>query len=238
MTAAKSRNVDGLFVAETLGCRLEEVEALDQAGFDYFYNSSKWWDFREPWCLEQHAQFANVPSISFPESHDTERLAAQTGGSEAVQRQRYAFAAAFSAGLQLTIGYDGFRRKLDVVTTSPRDWEVPAFDLTGFVRRVNRLKRHHPLLGSEGVLEALPSGEDVTMLRRWSDETGTHRGLVLINRSADAGTTVRPDPGHLPPAPRLFRPCQDAAPEPGEPMPEAVSLAAAEVALVMPAPGG
>ena len=38
-----------------------------------------------------------APSISFPESHDTPRLAAETGVSEAAQRQRYALAALFSA---------------------------------------------------------------------------------------------------------------------------------------------
>jgi starch synthase (maltosyl-transferring) len=234
VAAVKSRNPDGLFVAETLGCRLEEVEALGEAGFDYFYNSSKWWDFREAWCLEQHAQFGKVPSISFPESHDTERLAAQTGGSESVQRQRYAFAAVFSAGVQLTIGYEfGFRRRLDVVTTSPDDWETPAFDLTGFVGRVNRLKRRHPLLQSEGVLETLPAGEDVTVLRRWSEQTGRHRGLILINRNTTGARVVRLDPALLPPVARLFRPCQDMAPEDGEPVPDTVSLAAAEVALVM-----
>ena len=65
-----------------------------------------------------------APSISFPESHDTARLAAETGGDEAVQRQRYAFAAAFSAGVMMPIGYEfGFRRQVNVVETMPSDWE-------------------------------------------------------------------------------------------------------------------
>jgi starch synthase (maltosyl-transferring) len=53
------------------------VLALREAGFDYFFNSSKWWDFREPWALEQHEEVRRIaPSISFPETHDTARLAA------------------------------------------------------------------------------------------------------------------------------------------------------------------
>lgn len=90
------------------------------------------------------------PVMSFPESHDTQRLAAESGGSEAVQRPRYAFAAAFSEGGQMTVGYEiGFRRQLDVVRTRPGDWEEPAFDLSRFVGRVNGLKRQHPLLRVE-----------------------------------------------------------------------------------------
>ena len=74
---------------------------------------------------------AIAPSIAFPESHDTERLAEENGGDERVSRLRYLFAAAFSSGLMLTMGYEyGFRRKLNVVTTRPEDWETPGFDLS------------------------------------------------------------------------------------------------------------
>jgi starch synthase (maltosyl-transferring) len=93
---------------------VEDVLALKQAGFDYFFNSSKWWDFREPWALEQQERFRGIaPSISFPETHDTTRLMADSGGDEQVQRQRYAFAAAFSAGVMMPIGYEfGFRTQV------------------------------------------------------------------------------------------------------------------------------
>lgn len=235
---AKRRDPDSVFVAETLGCTLAETAALGDAGFDYFYNSSKWWDFCESWCLEQHQQFRAVaPSISFPESHDTERLAAESGGSEAAQRQRYAFAAAFAEGVQMTVGYEfGFRRRLDVVKTRPWDWEEPAFDLRGFVGRVNGLKRRHPLLHSEGVLSPISvEGQDVTALRRWSDEAGTHRGVILINRNRAEAREVDLDPADLPASPRLYRPCLDAASPGGLAAPRAVRLGPGEVALIMEA---
>lgn len=236
-TRARAVAPEVLFVAETLGCRLEEIRALDGAGFDYFYNSSKWWDFQAPWCLQQHAEFRAVaPSISFPESHDTVRLAEETGGSEAVQRQRYAFAALFSEGVQLTVGYEfGFRRRLDVVTTRPADWEEPRFDLTPFIRRVNGLKQRHPLLATEGVLARVEAdAEGVTVLRRWSDEAGTHRGLLLINRSATTRSRVRVDRAGLRATSRLHR-FPDDGKGAGRPVPERVSLAPAEVALIMEA---
>ena len=224
-----------VFVAETLGCRLDEAQALESAGFDYFYNSSKWWDFEAPWCLEQHEQFRRVaPSISFPESHDTERLAAETAGSEPVQRQRYAFGAVFSEGVQLTAGYEfGFRRRLDVVRTRPEDWESPRLDLSPFITRVNVLKRRHPLLRGEGVLVRLDSAApDVTVLRRWSDETGRHRGLVLVNRAPTAVREVEVNPAEAGPDARLFRVWDTVSPGSAPPAPPRVRLAPAEVALV------
>lgn len=238
VSRAKARNPKTIFVAETLGCRLDEMQALESAGFDYFYNSSKWWDLMAPWCLEQHEQFRKVaPSISFPESHDTPRLAGETEGSEAIQRQRYTFAAVFSEGVQITVGYEfGFRRSLDVVKTRPSDWEEGSFDLSPFIRRVNDLKLAHPLLGTEGVLRSMQtSAPDVTAIRRWSDDAGTHRGIILINRDAASEREVRVIPAELPSSPRLYRPCRDEAPPRGLPVPETVRLAPAEVALVMEA---
>jgi starch synthase (maltosyl-transferring) len=232
--AARAVAPDVLFVAETLGCRLEQVQALEDAGFDYFYNSSKWWDFEAPWCLEQHERFRRVaPSIAFPESHDTERLAAETGGSEPVQRQRYAFAALFSAGLQLTIGYEfGFRRRLDVVATRPGDWEPPAFDLSRFVARVNELKRRHPLLHGEGVLRPAHGAAGVTVLRRWDDDAGRQRGLILVNRDGAAPRETVVDVGEAGEGARLFRLWDETPLASAERAPALVRLAPAEVALV------
>lgn len=235
---------DVQFFAETLGAPLEDVVALKDAGFDYFFNSSKWWNFSEPWALEQHEKLRlAAPSVSFPESHDTTRLAADTHGDEAVQRQRYAFAAAFSAGVMMTTGYEfGFRRPVNVVHTQPSDWERRHWDLRPFVARVNRLKLRHALLQGEGVLRA-PSGlhgDTLVLERRISDEAlAGPRAWILVNKVwaeprevslADytAGAPVWSEY-------RLHRVCRDDAPEEGEPVPSTVRLGRAEVAYVLPA---
>jgi len=236
---ARARVPGAVFVAETLGCTLDEASALGGAGFDFFYNSSKWWDLEAPWFVEQHELFREIaPSVSFPESHDTPRLAAESGGSQAVQKQRYALGALLATGVQITVGYEfGFVRPLDVVKTRPADWEEPKFDLQPFIGRVNRLKRSHPLLAGEGLLLALDwNAADVAVLRRWSDAGGAHRGVILANRSTDVPAEVGVDRGELPPAPRLYRPCLDAAPEDGADVPDRIALAPAEVALIASAP--
>ncbi len=173
------------FFAETLGCRLEEFEQLASAGFDFFYNSSKWWDFQEDWCLEQYNRFRRLgPSVSFPETHDTERLAQESGGAVEVARQRYLFAAFFSAGLMIPAGFEfGFKKKLHVVNTQPSNWEIPTYDLSAYIAQVNRMKSNCPVLLEEG-----PMGRDnrppgpwpvVSLLK--SREKRPGRVLAVIN---------------------------------------------------------
>ncbi|MBK7768653.1 MAG: alpha-amylase [Sulfuritalea sp.] len=126
---ARFKRHDATFFAETLGCRLDQVTALRSAGFDYMFNSARWWDFRSPWLLEQYNSFRHIaPSIAFPESHDTERVATdlQRGGLgdpaliERAYKMRYLFAAVFSTGVMIPVGFEyGFRTKLDVVQHAP-----------------------------------------------------------------------------------------------------------------------
>ena len=69
------------FFAETLGAPPDDIEQLRPAGFDALFNSAKWWDFRADWLLDQYQSFRDLaPSIAFPESHDTARLAEETAG--------------------------------------------------------------------------------------------------------------------------------------------------------------
>jgi hypothetical protein len=178
--------------------------------------------------------------VAFPESHDTPRLAQETNGDEAVQRQRYAFAAAFSAGVMMPVGYEfGFRAQVDVVKTMPADWERRWMDLRGFIARVNALKKTHPVLHGEGVLRA-PRGiyEDTLVLeRRAGDAPAAARGWILVNKVWAEPREVRLAdiaPDALGQGYRLFRVCRDGAPHTGEPVRETVALSRAEVAYVLP----
>jgi starch synthase (maltosyl-transferring) len=225
-----------MFFAETLGCTEEEALALHDAGLDYFFNSSKWWDFAQPWCLEQHEKFGKIaPSISFPESHDTTRLAADTGGNEAVQRQRYAFAALFSAGLMMPIGYEfGFRKKLDVVSTRPTDWETASFDLRRFIKRVNKLKIEHPMLHGEGKLKMVTSDRNTLVLERRTEQAPGQRAWVLVNKSKGIQATINLDVIAPSPRHRSHRICRDEDSLPELPvLRQTLVLDPAEVVLLL-----
>ena len=153
---AKSADADVVFCAENLGAPKEAVLALAGTGFDYLFNSVKWWDFESPWLLEQYEDFRHIaPSIGFPESHDTDRLVNELRAAgipeaqiEPRYRQAYAFAAAYSTGVMMPMGFEyGWSRRLDVVANPDEDPEPKRFDLSQFVAEVNAMKKSIP--GSE-----------------------------------------------------------------------------------------
>jgi len=233
---AASIDPEAMFFAETLGCTEEEALALHDAGLHYFFNSSKWWDFVQPWCLEQHKKFSKIaPSISFPESHDTTRLAADTDGNEAIQRQRYAFAASFSAGLMMPIGYEfGFRKKLDVVSTCPTDWEATSFDIQRFIKRVNELKIEHAVLHDEGELKTAISDSNILVLERRTGQSSSQLAWVLVNKSKGRHTTVNLDGIAISPQHRLHRICRDENSSPELPvLGQTMVLDPAELVLLL-----
>jgi starch synthase (maltosyl-transferring) len=206
MGAVKSRYPDALFFAETLGCTPKQTLATARAGFDFIFNSSKWWDFREPWCLEQYDETSPVvPSVSFPESHDTSRLAAELEGDRDAVLQRYTFAAVFSTAVMMPIGFEyGFTRPLHVVETTPADWETPRWDLTQAIATVNRTKAGHPALNEEGPLTplALASGTCVGFLKQTRD--GGESLLLLLNLDRTAPARVRLPRGIFPAGPLVL----------------------------------
>jgi len=173
---------DTVFVAETLGCSPEQTRQTAQAGFDYIFNSSKWWDFSSPWLMEQyHLTRETAPSISFPESHDTPRLFTESGGNVEALKQRYLFAALFSAGVMIPMGYEfGFSKPLHVVDTKPSDWEETQVDLTDFIGRVNRTKARHAVFREESLTEILSHpNPSILVLWKSASENGGEALLIL-----------------------------------------------------------
>jgi starch synthase (maltosyl-transferring) len=173
-----------MFFAESLGCPFEDTLKLGRAGFDFIFNSSKWWDFTAPWCLLQYRQSgAVVPSISFAESHDTERLAAELNGDCEAVKMRYAFSALFSTGVMMPMGFEyGFRRRLNVVKTRAQDWERPTWDITAYVSAVNRLKASYRTFNEEGPIDAVDTGNPALFAFLKSSHDHAERALVILNK--------------------------------------------------------
>ena len=201
--AIKSRHPQVQFFAETLGCTPEETLATAQAGFDFIFNSSKWWDFRAPWFLEQQELFAPVvASVSFPESHDTPRLAAELKTAAGVL-QRYAIAATLAPGIMMPIGFEyGFQHPLHVVRTTPADWEVPTWDLTRQIAAVNRVKATLRPLNAETPIRPVARIRPPAFAFWKESQDGRERLLVVVNPDATRRVEVpldsaRPAPGPL-----------------------------------------
>lgn len=229
--AAARQRPDVLFFGEILGARLEEIEAMRDSGLHFTFNSSKWWDFSAPWCLDQQrAQRPWIRSVSFPESHDTPRLWSESGGRLAVQKQRYAFAAAFGSGLMMPVGYEfGFRRSIDVVTTQACDWETPNADLSEFITLVNQTRRAHRALSCEWTSAVGPLDGATLLLEKQAEDS---LGFVVINKDRDAEQVIElPEDAR---GRRVIRVCRDSARR-DEMSGAHIALEAAEVAYLVSA---
>jgi len=189
--SAKARAPHACFVAETLGQPIEETKSTARAGFDFVLNSFAWWNLKAPWALEQYEALRTIaPSISFPESHDMERLAAGFGKDpeqiSRALRTRYALAAFFSTGVMMPIGYEwGYRRPLHVADTSPAHREMTGIDISEFIAAVNRLRTELPAVNREGAQWSV-SGPDsalVALIRYDSGHSASadHATVVLAN---------------------------------------------------------
>jgi len=172
------------FIAETLGCSADQTKETASAGFDFIFNSSKWWDFSGPWLLEQYdLTRETAPSISFPESHDTPRVYAESGKNVDALKQRYLFSALFSAGVMMPMGYEfGFEKPLHVVETKPGDWEETDIDLRDFIAHVNGVKSLNPVFQEESATLLLDHPNPAIMLM-WKGSRTNQEALLILNKN-------------------------------------------------------
>jgi starch synthase (maltosyl-transferring) len=184
MREVKSRHPQVCFAAETLGCSVDQTRDTAQAGFDYVFNSSKWWDMNGWWLIEQYNLIRETaPSISFPESHDTPRLAEEFNGNLEALKQRYLFSALFSAGVMMPMGFEfGFRKPLHVVNTTPNDWQRNGVDLTPFITKVNGIKRRYPVFCEESPVNILPCNNPNVLLMWKASARHKDESLLILNK--------------------------------------------------------
>jgi starch synthase (maltosyl-transferring) len=183
INSLRKKHPDTIFLAETLGCTPVQIQSISGCGFNYIFNSSKWWNFNESWCLEQYSLTRNIaPSISFPETHDTQRLFDELNGNETAFLQRLYFAALFSKGLMITSGFEyGFRKKLNVTSTTPEDWEKTGKDFSGKIKKILSIKNRLNPLNEESII-------DVVDQQNWQNvfcfmkEWDFQRVMIIINK--------------------------------------------------------
>ncbi|MFH0910859.1 MAG: alpha-amylase family glycosyl hydrolase [Planctomycetota bacterium] len=181
---AREEAPDAVFFAETLGCPFEDNLALTEAGFDFTFNSGKWWNYRDDWFLHQLRDgCGRTRSISFPESHDTERLMEEFRGDVPRVEQHYAFTALIASGVMIVLGFEyGFRKRPHVVKTRPGDWEGISDDLTEFIARVNALKVARRLFQEDNSVERVEIGTENVLALKKTALDGKESAALLLNR--------------------------------------------------------
>lgn len=235
ISSSKRRFPETTFYAETLGCQMSEIKALSKVGFDYLFNSSKWWNFDKPWAIEQHSLNKSIaPSVSFPESHDTERLASVGPGTIDVQKLRYAFAAVFSKGLLMPMGYEfGAITRMDVVNGSPEHVDKPKWDLSSWIRQINNFKTTVPVLSEEGQWTVLCEYHLPFLFLKKSSESGNPPVYICINKKLTKETDVEDwmIPDEVKSCTKALGLMSDTIAQ--EPMPQAFTLDSADIALFL-----
>jgi starch synthase (maltosyl-transferring) len=180
----RARHSHTKFLAETLGCSADQTRETARAGFDYVFNSSKWWNFSDCWLIEQYDLVReSAKSISFPESHDTRRLSEEFNGNIDALKQRYFFSALFSAGVMMPMGFEyGCRKALHVIHTSPSDWRLDGIDISPYITKVNSIKKAYPVFREESPTSILPC-DNSNILFMWK-ASGTHKdeALLILNK--------------------------------------------------------
>ncbi len=183
------------FVAETLGCSADETRETARAGFDYVFNSSKWWNFSDWWLIEQYNLVRETTqSISFPESHDTPRLLEELHGNIDGLKQRYLFSALFSAGVMMPMGFEyGFRKALHVIHTVPSDWQLNGIDLCSYITKVNAIKKAHAVFREESPTSILPCNNPNILFLWKASVTHKDEALLIINKDASQSQEFQTD---------------------------------------------
>jgi starch synthase (maltosyl-transferring) len=193
IAAGRAASSECIFCADTLGQPTAAAQRLAGVGFDYLFNSVKWWDFRSPWLFDEDRALRRIaPTIGFPESHDTERLATEleragiTSPSEiaAEYRRRFAFAADFSSGILMPMGFEwGARRRLDNARTRPSDAdEEKQFDISPSIAATNETKASVPALNGRAAPRPLTPPESPVLALARSTEDGEEWAFVITGR--------------------------------------------------------
>ncbi|HLH56386.1 MAG TPA: alpha-amylase family glycosyl hydrolase [Verrucomicrobiae bacterium] len=180
----RQTNPDICFAAETLGCTADQTKETARAGFNYVFNSSKYWNFHDSWLLSQYNLVRETTrSISFPESHDTGRLWPESNGNINLMKQRYLFSALFSAGVMMPVGFEfAFSKPLHVINTTPADWENPNSDLSGYIGKVNAIKKNHPIFLEESPTQQLHCSNPNVLLLWKASVKRPHEALLILNK--------------------------------------------------------
>ncbi len=194
ISVVKKKYPDAIFVAETLGdqCPTEVLVEVAESGFDYVMSSFKWWDLRADWFIKDYRPWAGkYPSLSFPENHDTNRIAEETNGNKVLAVQEYALCAYFNSSVATTIGFEyGFKRKIDVVHTNPLWWEEANYDISSEISKINKIKSSYKILQQDNMIDMYHfENWNIVGFTKYSLD-GREKIFVIANISGDKAQDV------------------------------------------------
>lgn len=177
---------NAIFVGESFMVPMKSIDKLQKSGFDYVFNSAKWWNGLDEWYYEQNSHFIDngIKTISFPDNHDTERLMKEVSGNIELYKQRLYLLAVLSSAFEITYGFEyGFQKKCHVVETRPKDIEKTELDFTADIKKALKFRKQYEILRTEGRLTNIyPNSYELLFLQKESTNSSyPQKALFLLN---------------------------------------------------------
>jgi starch synthase (maltosyl-transferring) len=86
----------------------------------------------------------------------------------------------------MPVGFEfGFRKPLNVINTTPADWEQTATDLRPYIRRVNAIKKAHPVFQDDNPTSLLPSPNPNILFMWKASATQPEEALLIVNKDVE-----------------------------------------------------
>ena len=175
-----------IFMGEAFMVPQETIDGLAEAGFDFIFNSAKWWNGVDAWFYEQNSHYNQIElnTISFPDNHDTKPLMTDINGNIPLFKQRLFFTAVLTSAFEITSGFEyGIQTDYHVINSRPEDIQNMALDFTSDISKALKLRDSYEILHTSGELTNIfPNSHEVLFLQKESiDPINPQKALIVLN---------------------------------------------------------
>ncbi|HVE10743.1 MAG TPA: maltotransferase domain-containing protein [Paraburkholderia sp.] len=209
--SVRARHPAVRLLAATPGLARNDVLGLEGAGFDATFTSSRWWDFRSSWMVDEHATLLRIGApIAFPEAPYGTRLVHDISDThestivERAYRRALAAATAIGTGWMMPMGFEyGVGEAMSYLHGDAHAFaeqcRARRFDLSERIKYANALQRDTWTLRCAGELRLLsgPDAPVAVLLRGDRRDLRDAQEAVLSTFNPDLGTPVRVDPARF-----------------------------------------
>jgi starch synthase (maltosyl-transferring) len=209
--AVRARHPSVRFLAATPGLVRADLLSLEGAGFDSVFSSSRWWDFRAPWMIDEHQALSRVGApIAFPEAPYGSRLVHDVADThdativERVYQRALAAATAIGTGWMMPMGFEyGVDEPMSYLHGDPRAFaeqcRARRVDLSERIKHTNALQRDTWTLQTAGELRVLsaPDAPLAVLLRGDQRDLRRANEAVLAVFNPELSVPVHGDPARF-----------------------------------------
>ncbi|KMQ80728.1 Alpha-amylase [Candidatus Burkholderia pumila] len=209
--AVREKHADTKWLAWTVGLTRHDIHGLTDAGFDAVFASTRWWDYKSAWLIDEHAALSRIASpVAFPEDPYGDRLIhdlSDTNDTALVERayvRALNAAASLGTGLLIPMGFEygiglPMSPQYGVAAEYQRAKNEARLDLSAQIKRANKLQRDIDTLSSVGELRSLTGAGTpyATLIRADGNDLRKSESAVLVVINPDLVAPVQMDTQHM-----------------------------------------